>query len=1002
MDGLGVEVAKCIALAGIGHITLYDPVDMVTMRELSSNYYLNQSDVGKSKVEKLRQIISYLNTSIMVDRLDHIVTEKLNEFDVVVCCNMNVFDLIHWNKYCRINGVRFIALRSYGLVGSVFCDFGSEYIVTDADGEPMRSGIVTEVKGNVFRTSETHHMYTGDCVVVSGIEGVGNEMMMIHSTGSHTFLLKPYDEKLCYGRQTIIVPNQIPINGSYKMQKMPTIMRFNSLEDQLKNPQFVMFDMMDWDRPKILHVFMKSLDIWSKSKITHNIDEQFPRPHNEEDFQELWKLFSLEYQSTFPNKDNLNNGIKQLVRTICYQCAGRLCPIDSVIGSIGAQEVVKACSGKFTPTIQFLHFDSLNVLPNNYTEPNFDEYCGLVVDKMYGQRLVFGNNFMDKLNSTKCFVVGAGAIGSEHLKNMAMMGIGKITVTDPDHIELSNLSRQFLFRTTDIGKSKSIIGCEKAKEMNPNVEMIAQENKVCAETADQYDHKFFGNVDVVLNALDNVEARLFVDQLCRKYSKPLLESGTLGTKGNIQTIIPMLTESYGSLRDPPEQNIPVCTLKLFPSTYNHVVQYSRDLFEGWFGRIPANYQRAQKPEQLEQLTPTELLAILEDCKTIRANSLNFKNCINMAYKEFYRLFRDQPNAIAKKYPIDHEENGQKFWSGSKRFPRPIEFDHSNPLHLDLIISFSNIWADCCGITLRYPSNKRDQYIKFLERLQPPPETLFKDIDQHKEEETAKSDHAPEALNKLPTHDPVVIIREITNIVKAINKDAIKTTPFEKDDESNHHIDLIYSLSNLRAINYQITPMTKLETKGIAGKIIPALATTTSLVSGLVSLELYKVIFATHSKEQYNSLDRYRTGSFNLAVQVFGFTTPYGVHNTMINGKNYNIWTVDNYDGDMTLEELVNQYKEVELENVKSNGEVEAVDMDVGFISHGNDMIYNTMQIRPTIRGGAVILKKKLREIITTKPTDEVVDICVNLEPTDCDRDDFNDRTDTIIRCRINL
>jgi ubiquitin-activating enzyme E1 len=65
-----------------------------------------------------------------------------------------------------------------------------------------------------------------------------------------------------------------------------------------------------------------------------------------------------------------------------------------------------------------------------------------------------------------------------------------------------------------------------------------------------------------------------MDRRCVYYRKPLLESGTLGTKGNVQVVIPHLTESYSSSQDPPEKSIPICTLKNFPNAIEHTLQVS--------------------------------------------------------------------------------------------------------------------------------------------------------------------------------------------------------------------------------------------------------------------------------------------------------------------------------------------------------------------------------------------------------------------------------------------
>ncbi|KAJ1470110.1 ubiquitin-activating enzyme E1, partial [Baffinella frigidus] len=68
---------------------------------------------------------------------------------------------------------------------------------------------------------------------------------------------------------------------------------------------------------------------------------------------------------------------------------------------------------------------------------------------------------------------------------------------------------------------------------------------------------FFEGLDGVCNALGNVQARLYVDQRCIYYQKSLLESGTLGTKGNVQVVVPNVTELNASSRDPPEKSIPI-------------------------------------------------------------------------------------------------------------------------------------------------------------------------------------------------------------------------------------------------------------------------------------------------------------------------------------------------------------------------------------------------------------------------------------------------------------
>ena len=277
-----------------------------------------------------------------------------------------------------------------------------------------------------------------------------------------------------------------------------------------------------------------------------------------------------------------------VVKQLAMGAVATLSPMAAIVGGIVGQEVVKAVTGKFHPTTQGFYFDALECLPTEPPSPaDFAPAALGAAGRYAAQAAVFGAPFVQKLAALNVFLVGSGALGCEFLKNLALMGVacgagGKLTVTDDDIIEKSNLSRQFLFRNHNVGHSKSSSAVEAVSKMNPQLNATALQDRVAPTTEGTFDDKFWEGLDVVVNALDNIKARLYVDSRCVFFGKPLLESGTLGTKCNTQMVIPHWTENYGASRDPPEKEAPACALHNFPHNIDHCLVLGHSEFVGNF------------------------------------------------------------------------------------------------------------------------------------------------------------------------------------------------------------------------------------------------------------------------------------------------------------------------------------------------------------------------------------------------------------------------------------
>lgn len=162
-----------------------------------------------------------------------------------------------------------------------------------------------------------------------------------------------------------------------------------------------------------------------------------------------------------------------------------------------------------------------------------------------------------KLFNSKVLVIGAGGLGSPALYYLAASGVGHIGIADFDSVTLSNLQRQILHFTDDLGAKKVDSAYDKLKKLNPHVNIIKHSLRINLDNIEDIVSQY----DVVIDAVDNFSARYLISDCCYFLKKPVIEGGVLGFEGILMTIIPDKTPCYRCLyAEPPKDGVlPTCT-----------------------------------------------------------------------------------------------------------------------------------------------------------------------------------------------------------------------------------------------------------------------------------------------------------------------------------------------------------------------------------------------------------------------------------------------------------
>lgn len=207
-----------------------------------------------------------------------------------------------------------------------------------------------------------------------------------------------------------------------------------------------------------------------------------------------------------------------------------------------------------------------------------------------------------ELANAKVLVVGAGGLGCEILKDLALSSFTDIECIDMDTIELSNLNRQFLFREKDVGQSKAEVAVKFIRNIVPGIKITAHFNKI-----QDFDADFYRQFTIIVCGLDNMLARRWINKMvvdiAYEYGQyiPMIDGGTEGFQGSVKLIIPTITaclECYMKLV-PKQTTYPLCTLASSPRLPEHCIEWAHRL--EWPKVYPNITFDADDPDHLQKM-----------------------------------------------------------------------------------------------------------------------------------------------------------------------------------------------------------------------------------------------------------------------------------------------------------------------------------------------------------------------------------------------------------------
>ena len=859
LSATGTEVVKNLMLTGVGSIEICD-TKQIDIYDLGSNFFARKEDIenGAKRVDAILPRLKGLNPICsLTGTTDDFTDEWILKFKSLILTELLPFSKIqHISELCHKNNIQFIFVATAGPNAVLFEDFGQHFICVNPYGQPVNQASVDYVafsaKGTILQLMPSDYdevFPNGSIVKFQNIVGFPelNDLNaeILKSTGAD-------------GRYEIKIKTDKEIKGKFDRNApkgkiirviQPREFSHKTINECLNNG-VSNDDNFDKFVPSIRDMFVEIAKFW---------DEKGRPP----------TLFNLEDGNEISKR--VNSQTPEIIKKASMLFSTEYPPATGIIGGCAAQECIKFCTKVFLPTqCQWFAINKCDVI--GWKDDNIPVLNGCRYDSIIA---TVGNEIQSKIQNIRALIVGVGAIGCEYARYAALFGFNKIVLIDNDTVELSNLTRQFLFREEHKGSSKAEIGMMAILDANsdiPKENVIAYQDFFNDMTAD----KVGDDIDVVFSAVDTADGRNFISDFTALKGIPMINSGMEKHVTNFSYYIPKKTFK-AHFKGENQINELACTIKNFPTKPGHLLQFSHNQFHKFFTKHPeqANIVIKSNARNVEtSILKNGVNFLLEPPK-------NFDDCVKWALSKFVHVIENRPQNLIR----HNEENSRKM--------KPVPFDKNNINHMKYLEAASKLKALVHGIE-------------------------FNDTDIHRIPEIAASLLESNACNSEKDLNKFIVDQKtLISKFDSLNKKYPTINPLIFDKDNSLHLDYIeyYSRSRSDVFNIDMNDYSRLKILKIVGSIAPTLATTTA-VAGAAPFSSFPMLFIdeidySFINPAFKTIPKRFDGRLDfigLTLKFYGQMKPNANKKIGRTDKKFDCWDFIDVDDNPTLKELAERMK----------------------------------------------------------------------------------------------